>query len=203
MSNDKRDSNDINGSDAINHNGGVPMTKTIKTPAEKWAEYKAANPDTPMDKLTNALAGLHVYNCGSEGARGDLAKDYDLPAYPDAATDLSYKKEPFTAEEQKLWDETSKISDDLADAECEHMMGASAEMARCVIDVYRTSECAYCGESHTDPDQVYGHNYDFALMALFEAVASEIVERSTTHEHALFSNPDLVKSIAAIGKEGA
>ena len=148
--------------------------------------------------IQNELAELHKYNCGSEGARADLAKDYGLQPYPKEATDLSYKQEPFTPEEQKIWDEACKMSDKLADAEMDHIFDSTSAIAFQILELLKGSTCGYCGQAETDPDMEYGYTYDHALMNIFEVVAHELMERGDKLEHGLFKKSDLLQRLVAL-----
>ena len=151
--------------------------------------------DTPIGALENALAGLHVYNCGSEGARGDLAKDYGLSPIPhqDTVGGIYHVPDNLTDDEREQWyavenerrgitpekvQEYDEACWEHADAEMDHERGATQEIAERVIDVLRGSRCAYCGDKHADPNGEYSHAYDLALMAIFERVTQEMADRA-------------------------
>ena len=183
----KRNDNDnvttINDRKVISHNGngGNTMNKTTTK-------------QTPIEALENALAGLHIYNCGSEGARGDLAKDYGLSPIPhqeiysvisvpdgltkEEASQFCRQEEERRGHTEETFKEYCAACDEHADAEMDHERGATQEIAERVIDVLRGSRCAYCGDKHTDPNGEYGHAYDLALMAIFERVTKEMADRA-------------------------
>jgi hypothetical protein len=189
---------------------------TEKTPQQQLDEKKLAlyGPDTPMDKLQNALAGIHIYNCESEGARGDMARDYGLASIPHQAiyaaievpgglskeetSEFCRKEEERRGHTEENFKEYCKACDEHGEAQMDHELGAVREIANRVIGVLRGSECGYCGNKHSDPRGEYGNTYDQALMSLFERVADEIVARSKVHEHSLFNQCDLVEYVGSL-----
>ena len=164
-------------------------------------ETNVANFESITTLLQSELMELHKYQCGSNEHRADLAKDAGLPAYPDAATDLSYKKEPFTKEEEKLWAEASKISDDLADAESDHQWTTANEIAQSIMATIEYSKCDHCGETHSDSDGVYGNTHEMILMSLFELVSFEIMQRHADRKYQMYGKSDLLRRLMELSPE--
>ena len=188
------------------------METKEKTPAEKWEEKKLAlyGPDTPMDELADALAGLHIYNCGSAGARGNLAKDYGLAPIPhqeiysvievpdgltkEEASEFCRQEEARRGHTEETFKEYCKACDEHADAEMDHERGATKEIADRIIGVLRGSECGYCGQKEVDPHNEYGVAYDLALMAIFERVTEEMAERADSGK-GLWTREDIAEAL--------